>query len=83
MDAKRNEANVIALVEEYEALFDALPQKPPSLDALAAVLRRDGDWTAQGAAALVQLAQDYGSFFLRNALAVALALDMEDGELGL
>jgi hypothetical protein len=28
------------------------------------------------------LARDYGSFMLRNALAISLALDIEDGELG-
>jgi hypothetical protein len=28
------------------------------------------------------LCDDYGSFMLRNALAISLALDIEDGELG-
>jgi len=31
---------------------------------------------------LVTLAQDYGAFMLRNALALAEALEIEDGALG-
>ena len=41
------------------------------------------DWTEQGAQQLVELAQQYGCFFLRNALALAIALDIEEGKLGL
>ncbi len=39
-------------------------------------------WTDRGARALVSLAQDYGAFMLRNALALAIALGKEDGDLG-
>jgi hypothetical protein len=45
-------------------------------------LSHSHDWTEQGAEALVSLANDYGAFMLRNALALAVALNKEDGELG-
>jgi hypothetical protein len=80
MQTERDEANVSSLVEEYEAVLEPLPDEP-SPEVLAAALRRECEWTEEGAAALVQLAQQYGSFVLRSALALALALDIEDGEL--
>ncbi|MDD5063769.1 MAG: hypothetical protein PHQ35_03280 [Phycisphaerae bacterium] len=43
----------------------------------------DGDWTIQGAETLVAIVQNYGSFVLKNALALAIATNIEDGELGL
>ena len=39
------------------------------------------DWTEHGARAIVFLANQYGSFMLQNALALAVALDEEDGDL--
>ena len=45
-------------------------------------LSRADDWTQEGARVIVTLANDYGAFMLRNALALALALGKEDGELG-
>ena len=41
------------------------------------------DWSHNGATALVFLARQYGAFILKNALALAEVLDIEDGELGL
>jgi hypothetical protein len=46
-------------------------------------LIRDGDWTPRGAAHLIDVVQRYGSFFLRNAAALALAAGIEDGVEGL
>ena len=40
------------------------------------------DWSDRGARAIVSLANDYGAFMLRNALALAIALNKEDGDLG-
>jgi hypothetical protein len=40
------------------------------------------EWTPQAAEHLLKLANDYGSFMLRNALAIATALNVEDGGLG-
>ena len=41
------------------------------------------DWTPNGAAVIVMLAQQYGTFVLRNALALANALGIEDGTSGM
>ena len=42
----------------------------------------EAEWTAEAAEHLLRLATAYGSFMLRNALAISLVLDIEDGELG-
>lgn len=52
-------------------------------DRCEAILSRDGDWTRAAAGALVYLATEYGSFMLRNALALAMVLGIEDGEAGM
>jgi hypothetical protein len=38
-------------------------------------------WTREGAEQIARLAREYGAFMLRNALALAGALKIEDGEL--
>ena len=48
---------------------------------LARALSREHDWTDAGARAVVGLANDYGAFMLRNALALAVVLDKDDGDL--
>jgi len=50
-------------------------------DSLVRDLSRSHDWTEYGARAIVSLANQYGSFILRNALALAVVLDKEDGDL--
>ena len=85
---KRADASVVALVAEYEALVE--PECVGKCSSRAAdwasvirVLRESGAWTKSGAEHLVDLVRQNGSFVLRNALALALAFDIEDGELGL
>jgi hypothetical protein len=41
------------------------------------------EWTQEGAAQVAALSREYGAFVLRNALALATALGIEDGLLGL
>lgn len=72
--------NVADLVEEYDTLFQEVRGR--STDSLERKLVRDAEWTPEAAAHLLRLARNYGSFMLRNALAISLALDIEDGELG-
>jgi hypothetical protein len=72
-------------VSEYRALV--LPFKGSEADRLDADrvvrdLSRSLDWTEEGAQTIVLLATKYGAFMLRNALALAVALDKEDGDLG-
>jgi len=57
----------------------------PDDQALARVqvsLVKTAEWTPEAATELVHLAQHYGSFVLRNALAIADALNIEDGKAG-
>jgi len=69
--------NVGSLVEEYRVIL----KNTDSLNSLEAALIREGDWNAQAATHLLKLAKLYGSFMLRNALAISLVLEVEDGEL--
>ena len=48
---------------------------------LARALSSHHDWTERGAEAVVSLVNQYGAFMLRNALALAVVLDKEDGDL--
>ncbi len=68
------------LAEEYRSLFDDVGSD--TLDSLEEALMDEAEWTAEAAEHLLRLATTYGSFMLRNALAISLALDIEDGELG-
>jgi hypothetical protein len=72
--------NVKTLAEEYISLIESLTDK--SNESLINALAKQGDWTEQAASHLLQLVNDYGLFMLRNALALSLAINVEDGELG-
>jgi len=72
--------NVTGLVDEYRTLFEGLADK--GRDSLEDALTHEADWTPAAASHLLDLARAYGSFMLRNALAISLALGTEDGELG-
>ena len=69
--------NVSSLVEEYRVILE----NTDSLDSLEGALIREGDWSPQAATHLLKLSKLYGSFMLRNALAISLVLEVEDGEL--
>ena len=72
--------DISGLVEEYCTLFQGADRDSP--DSLSSILIHDAEWTPQAAAHLLELAQAYGAFMLRNAFAISLAINMEDGELG-
>lgn len=69
-----------SLVEEYRSLLRACDDKTPK--SIQKKLANQAEWTPQAAEHLLSLAQNYGSFMLSNALALSLALNVEDGELG-
>lgn len=74
------------LVQEYETLMSEIGKGQDikeDIDWLAveAKLHLEADWTEEGSRHLVQLVQDNGSFILRNALALALVANVEDGAL--
>lgn len=72
--------DIDGLVDEYRTLFaDA---DADSQESLETTLVHEAEWTSEAAEHLLRLARNYGSFMLRNALAISLALDIEDGELG-
>jgi hypothetical protein len=66
---------------EYEALLSELPENPTDKQIITSLVA-NADWTPEGARAVLMLAQTYGSFVLRNALALAKAMRIEDGEAG-
>lgn len=83
---KRNAVLLKNLVQEYETLMSEIGKGQDikeDIDWLAveAKLHLEAGWTEEGSQHLVQLVQDNGSFVLRNALALALAANVEDGAL--
>ena len=79
--------NVEGLVEEYRGILEqavtvsagGVEYDPDKVEKL---LIHEGEWTPNAAEHLLKLSNDYGSFMLRNALALSLALKIEDGDLG-
>ena len=69
-----------SLIDEYDGLFEKV--KDDQIDTLRDLLVSNADWSDQAASYLLQLVKDNGSFILRNALSISLALGIEDGELG-
>jgi len=71
------------LQHEYEGIVadSRLPNGSIPLDSLRSELVTSGEWTPRAAEHLISLASGYGTFMLRNALALAGALGLEDGEL--
>lgn len=70
------------LLEEYKTIIADLGVDATDEQIVGALVVR-ADWTAKGARAVLMLARKYGVFVLRNALALANAMQIEDGEAGL
>jgi len=75
-------------IQEYAAVFQAPPKKYTEerlidWERVEAKLQNEMEWTQEGAAHIAALAREYGAFVLRNALALADVLGIEDGSLGL
>lgn len=66
------------LRDEYTTLMDEVGRTACD-DDIVAVLVGDAAWTEGGAGIIVQLARRYGTSILRNALALAEAMNVEDG----
>jgi hypothetical protein len=72
-------------VHEYRGLLASTEVngiKKGDIDVLVERLSRSRGWTDEGARLIVTLANEYGAFMLRNALAFAIALNKEDGDRG-
>jgi hypothetical protein len=79
--------DINGLAEEYRFLLKKPVSKmsgPPKLSVIKIkeLLVSKGEWSSEASEHLLDLATVYGSFMLRNALALSLALQIEDGELG-
>ncbi len=75
-------------IQEYAAVFPTnkkiYPEEHPiDWKQVEAKLQNEMEWTEEGAKHLTVLAREYGGFMLRNALALAAVLNVEDGSLGL
>ena len=82
MESLATADHVEHLIDEYRALVTELRDEQDAA-ALRWLLVRHAEWTEEGAAAVVHLAKHYGTFVLSNALALAEALEIEDGEAGI
>ncbi|MGE0481314.1 MAG: hypothetical protein AB7Q17_12660 [Phycisphaerae bacterium] len=70
------------LLSEYDALIAGVGDDATDKQIVGALVP-DADWTERGAREVLQLARTYGTSILRNALALASAMDIEDSEAGL
>jgi len=77
-----NELMTDTLLAEYETIITDLGAEATDEQIVRALVER-GDWTEQGAREVLQLARRYGTSILRSALALAAALNIEDGNAGL
>lgn len=82
MESLSSAEHIELLLAEYRSLTTELRDEADDAQ-LRALLVRRADWTERGATAVVDLAKRYGSFVLANALALAEALEIEDGEAGI
>ncbi len=82
-----HETDVETLRDEYDSLAHEAGSTskagPVDWDRLCQLLQERAGWTETGATHLVQLVRLYGTFILRNALALSVAVGIEDGELNL
>lgn len=70
------------LVDEYRHLVEHECEQPTRTE-IAHALVAVGEWTPLGAEVILHLAEEYGAAVLRNALALAIAMGIEDGHSGL
>jgi hypothetical protein len=63
-----------ATVQEYRGMLG----RCENAGLISKRLAVEHDWTADGAEAVVRPVRDYGTFMLRNALALAVVLAVED-----
>ncbi len=80
-------ANISNIVEEYKSILEEAATVSEghissNSDKIERLLVAESDWTPRAAEHLIRLSKDYGSFMLLNALALSLALEIEDGALG-
>ena len=82
---RTNDPPIENLLSEYKTVVAEadLPDSSQFWERLKRQLVSTSEWSDATAEELVMLVRNYGSFVLRNAYALAFALDIEDGELGI
>ena len=77
---------VESLISEYQTLLGEKliknPQGQYDDSGIIKELSVSADWSIAGARELLEVANNYGAFMLRNALAIAVVLGKEDGSEG-
>ena len=77
---------VDSLIDEYETLLVERLQKNNygeyDESEILEELSVSADWNMSAAREILRLAEEYGAFMLRNALAIAIVLGKEDGSAG-
>ena len=77
---------VDSLITEYETVLGKRELKNAygeyDESGMIKELSVSADWNVSGASELLRLADNYGAFMLRNALAIAVVLGKEDGSEG-
>ncbi len=73
---------VDSLVDEYGVLIAKRTNGKYDESRIIKELADSADWNLSGAHELLRLADVYGAFMLRNALAIAVVLGKEDGSAG-
>lgn len=81
----KNDPHIENLLAEYATIVAEAgsPDADQFWERLKDMLVTTSEWSSPSAEHLLALTRDYGSFVLRNAYALALATDIEDGDLGL
>lgn len=81
----KHAASIENLLSEYETIVAEAgsPDSGQVWERLRSSLVATSERSNPAADHLITLARKYGSFVLRNAYALALAADIEDGELGI
>ena len=77
-----NELMTDTLLAEYETIVADLGTEATDDQIVRALVERS-EWTGQGAREVLQLARGYGTSILRNAMALAETMNIEDGDAGL
>jgi len=70
------------LLSEYETIISDVGDDATDTQIIAALVLH-AEWTEPGAREVLRLARKHGTSILRNALALASAMQIEDGEAGL
>jgi hypothetical protein len=75
-----------SLIDEYRALLASSLLRDVNCEydesEILKNLTVSADWSLSGAQEILRLVKEYGTFMLRNALALAVVLDKEDGSKG-